>query len=84
VKDLDREVLARLAEHLLLLLLEDLPGAVMRVDDLVADLVVTDGLDGLDDRSRLDVRCLRNGGPPSVVRSALPAPATSGGSGRRG
>jgi hypothetical protein len=38
VQDLDREVLAPLAEDLLALLLEDLAGAVMRVDDVVADL----------------------------------------------
>ena len=38
VEDLDREVLALLAEHLLLLLLEDLARAVVRVDDVVADL----------------------------------------------
>jgi hypothetical protein len=40
VKDLDGEVLALLAENLLLLLLHDLAGSVMRVDHLVADLVV--------------------------------------------
>ena len=38
VEDLDREVLALLAEDLLLLLLEDLAGAVVRIDDVVADL----------------------------------------------
>jgi hypothetical protein len=40
VEDLDRQVLALLAEDLLLLLLEDLPGTVVRVDDLVTDLVI--------------------------------------------
>jgi hypothetical protein len=40
VQDLDGEVLAPLAEDLLLLLLEDLAGAVMRVYDVVADLEV--------------------------------------------
>jgi hypothetical protein len=38
VQDLDREVLALLAEQLLLLFLEDLARSVVRVDDLVADL----------------------------------------------
>jgi hypothetical protein len=38
VQDLDGEVLALLAEDLLLLLLLDLAGAVMRVDDVVSDL----------------------------------------------
>ena len=37
MKDLDREVLAHLAEDLLLLLLDDLPGPRMGVDDVVAD-----------------------------------------------
>jgi hypothetical protein len=39
VKDLDGEVLAGLAQDLLLLLLDDLPSAVMRIDHLVADLI---------------------------------------------
>jgi len=43
VKDLDREVLASLAEHFLLLLLEDLASSVMRIDDLVADRVIDVG-----------------------------------------
>ena len=38
VEDLDGEVLALLAEHFLLLDLHDLAGAVMRIDDLIADL----------------------------------------------
>jgi hypothetical protein len=38
VKDLDREVLAPLAEHLHLLLLHDLPRTVVGVDDVVAEL----------------------------------------------
>jgi hypothetical protein len=38
VQDLDGEVLPLLAEDLLLLLLEDLAGSVMRVNDVVADL----------------------------------------------
>jgi hypothetical protein len=40
VQDLDGEVLAPLAEDLLVLLLEDLAGAVMRVYDVVSDLEV--------------------------------------------
>ena len=40
VEDLDREVLLLLTEDVLVLLLDDLPGAVMRVDDGVADLEV--------------------------------------------
>jgi hypothetical protein len=39
VEDLDGEVLARLTQDRLGLLLDDEAGAVMRVDDLVADLV---------------------------------------------
>jgi hypothetical protein len=38
VEDLDGEVLTLLAEDLLGLLLEDLPGPVMRVHHVVADL----------------------------------------------
>jgi hypothetical protein len=37
MKDLDREILALLAEDVLLFLLDDLTGAVMRVHDVVAD-----------------------------------------------
>jgi hypothetical protein len=37
VEDLDREVLALLAEDVLLFLLDDLAGTVVRVDDVVAD-----------------------------------------------
>jgi hypothetical protein len=48
VEDLDRQVLALLPEDLLLLLLEDLAGPVMRVNDVVTDLEV-DAL-GLDDK----------------------------------
>jgi hypothetical protein len=39
VEDLDGEVLACLAQDLLLLLLQDLAGAMVRIDDLVPDLV---------------------------------------------
>jgi hypothetical protein len=48
VKDLDREVLARLAEDLLVLLLDDLAGAVMGIDDVVTELEL-DVLDFPDD-----------------------------------
>jgi hypothetical protein len=40
VQDLDREVLAGLAEDLLVLLLDDPAGSVVRVDDGVTDLEV--------------------------------------------
>jgi hypothetical protein len=40
VQDLDRQVLTLFAEDLLLLLLQDLAGPVMRVDDVIADLVL--------------------------------------------
>jgi hypothetical protein len=46
MKDLDREVLALLPEHLPNFLLEDLARSVMRIDDVVAALE----LDVLDDR----------------------------------
>jgi hypothetical protein len=38
VEDLDREVLAALAEDLARFLLEDLAGPVVRIDDVVADV----------------------------------------------
>jgi hypothetical protein len=37
MKDLDGQVLTLLAEDVLLFLLDDLPGPVMRVDDVVAN-----------------------------------------------
>jgi hypothetical protein len=40
VEDLDREVFTLLAENLLLLLLQDLAGPVVRVDDVIADLIL--------------------------------------------
>jgi hypothetical protein len=51
VEDLDGEVLPPLTEDLLLLLLEDLAGAVMRIHDVVADLE----LDVLDLDNGLEV-----------------------------
>jgi hypothetical protein len=50
VKDLDGQVLALLAQHLLELLLEDLSCAVVRVHHLIADLV--------DRRRALDLKVL--------------------------
>jgi hypothetical protein len=38
VEDLDREVLAALSEHLLLLLTEDLAGSVVRINNAIAYL----------------------------------------------
>jgi hypothetical protein len=46
VKDLDREVLAALAENLLLLLAKHLAGAVVGIDDAVPNLE-------FDERNRL-------------------------------
>jgi hypothetical protein len=73
VEDLDGEVLALLAEDLLLLLAEDLAGPVMRVDDVVADLEL-DRLD-LTDLEALQVvffDYLRNG---ALLLQAWPPPA---------
>jgi hypothetical protein len=55
VEDLDGEVLAGLTEDLLVLLLDDLAGAMMRVDDVVADLEV-DALGLSGDVQILDLR----------------------------
>jgi len=59
VEDLDRQVLALLAEHLLDLLLEDPAGPVMRIDNGVADLEVDaldlTGLKALQERLFSDV-----------------------------
>jgi hypothetical protein len=51
VEDLDGEVLALLAEDLLVLLLDDLTGAVMGIDDVVTELE----LDVLDDALDIEV-----------------------------
>jgi hypothetical protein len=63
VKNLDREVLAYLAEDVLLFLLDDLAGPVMGIDDVVTDLEL-DVL-GLDDDLQvldlLDLGCLGDG-----------------------
>jgi hypothetical protein len=80
VEDLDREVLALLAEDVLLFLLDDLAGPVMRVHDVVAHGEV-DALDlaadvevfelvGIGDGVLL-VRVRPRAGPPAVFsRSA--------------
>ena len=57
VEDLDREVLAALAEHLHLLLLQHLARAVVGVDDVVAELEL-DVLDLAGHLELLDQRCL--------------------------
>jgi hypothetical protein len=69
VEDLDRQVLTLLAEDLLLLLLQDLAGAVVRIDDLVADLVVDVRRLPLELLDVLLPICVADGGPPlgSVV-----------------
>jgi hypothetical protein len=51
VEDLDGEVLALLTEDLLVLLLDDLSRAVVRVDDVVAKLE----LDVLDDARDVEI-----------------------------
>jgi len=63
VEDLDGQVLALLAEYLLLLLLENLTRAVVRVDDVVAQLEL-DVLDFALDL--LDLDDFGNG--PSLLR----------------
>ena len=63
VEDLDREVLPRLAENLALLLPHDCPRAVVRIDDLVADVEQ----EGLPD---VGIRRLREKVPAA---SSLPA-----------
>jgi hypothetical protein len=54
VEDLDREVFLRLTEDLLALLLEDLAGPVMGIDDVVADFEL-DALRLDDDLEVLDL-----------------------------
>jgi hypothetical protein len=72
MKDLDGEVLACLAEDLLLLLLDDLARPMMGVDDVVTDLEL-DELRLSGDLQVLDLlsRCLGDDCPPS---SRGPAP----------
>jgi hypothetical protein len=63
VEDLDRQVLAGLAEDRLLFLLEDLACPVVRVYDGVTDLVIDElGLSGqVEIGKSLINRCFRNG-----------------------
>jgi hypothetical protein len=61
MKDLDREVLAYLSKDLLLLLLDDLAGPMMGIDDVVTDLEV-DALRLASDLEVLDLLgCLGDG-----------------------
>jgi hypothetical protein len=62
VEDLDREVLAHLAEDLLVFLLDDLAGPMVRIDDVVADLEV-DALGLAREVEVLDLlgRCIGDG-----------------------
>jgi hypothetical protein len=57
VEDLDREVLAALAEHLHLLLLQHLAGAVVGIHHMVAELEL-DAFDLARALDLLDQRCL--------------------------
>jgi hypothetical protein len=64
VQDLDRQVVARLTQDVLGLLLDDRAGAVMRVDDRVADLEVDAlrlALEVLQDLLLVDVGRVGNG-----------------------
>jgi len=83
VKDLDREVLARLAEDLLVLLLDDLAGAVMGIDDVVTELEL-DVLDFPDDLEVFEELLFGDIGDGSVLLGcdsrALPVSLMSAGS----
>jgi hypothetical protein len=89
VEDLDGEVLACLTQDRLFLLLDDLPGTVVRIDDMVADLV--DQLLGLARYDDLDVvrelvfglGVSRQGDSPYQGLGARPV-STSAGNGPRG
>jgi hypothetical protein len=73
VEDLDREVLLDLTEDVLVLLLDNPPGAMVRVDDGVADLEV-DALRLGDQVVQVDlfgVDGFGNGGPPRSTAHAL-------------
>jgi hypothetical protein len=73
VEDLDGEVLPLLAEDLLLLLAEDLAGAVVRIDDVVSDLEL-DRLD-LTDLEALQVVFFDYFGNGALLLQAWPPPA---------
>jgi hypothetical protein len=64
VEDLDGQILAALAEDLLLLLLDHLTGPVMGVDHMVADLEVDVDDLALDDEIFELNSCLGNRCPP--------------------
>ena len=71
MKDLDCQVLALLAEHLLHLLLEDLARPMMGIHDLVADLVngrLTVDVEVLDEL--LFQHCVADDDPSCVVTGA--------------
>jgi hypothetical protein len=84
VEDLDRQVLALLAEDVLELLLEDLTSPVVRIDDVVADLEldvlqlgddVLEVLDLLFGRVRDGVLLLQGAAAPApMLRSAGTGP----------
>jgi hypothetical protein len=68
VKNLDRQVLALLAEDVLLFLLDDLPSPVMRVDDVVANGEV----DALDLTADVEVFDLVGIGDDALLGSGRP------------
>jgi hypothetical protein len=74
VEDLDREVLALLAEDVLLFLLDDLTGAVMRVHDVVAHGEV----DALDLTADVEVFELIGIGDDVLLGSGASACRTTG------
>jgi hypothetical protein len=75
VEDLDREVLALLAEDVLLFLLDDLTGPVMRVHDVVAHGEV----DALDLTADVEVFELIGIGDDVLLGSGASACRTTGG-----
>jgi len=82
VQDLDRQVLARLAQDRLLLLLDDLARTMVRIDDVVPDLV-DDQLGLASDLKVFDGFFSGNVGRQGVLLAhaglgRLPAPGTSG------
>jgi len=66
VKDLDGEVLALLTEDLLVLLLDDLAGPVMRIDNVVTEIEL-DVLDLADDFEVLEKLLFGGIGDGSVL-----------------
>jgi hypothetical protein len=75
VEDLDREVLALLAEDVLLFLLDDLTRAVVRVDDVVADFEI----DALDLAADVEVFELIGVGDDALLVGVGPACRTTNG-----